>query len=250
MARRRPEYPSTLVRIGRKNGTKKLAMNASLFQPVVVLFAIAVSAVAGDLRGRVVLTGTPPPETKIDLSKFPELAAKYPSGLMTRRYQIGSDGGLQNVLVSIRGDFQGRMFEPPKSAAVFDHQDGVFAPYMMGIRTGQPLELRYPSGVVLRADAKINKGFAFISRETHVFAKPEVGVRLKCECHLWAFAYLGVFDHPFYAVTDHDGNYRIVGVPTGRYTLNAYHPKAGTFSTEVTVAEGELRVPDVTVKPR
>jgi hypothetical protein len=120
----------------------------------------------------------------------------------------------------------------------------------MGIRTRQPLELRYPNGAVLRADATLNKGFAFISREAHTFPKPEVGIRIRCDCHLWGFAYLGVFDHPFFAVTDQDGNYRIVGVPAGRYTVEAYHPKAGTFSTEVTVVDGELRVPDVIAKPR
>ncbi|MBI3878670.1 MAG: carboxypeptidase regulatory-like domain-containing protein [Verrucomicrobia bacterium] len=218
---------------------------------LVVVLSTALAARAGDVTGRVVLAGTPPPETKIDLADFPTLAKRHPNGLTTRRYQVSSEGGLQNVLVSIRGDFNGRTFEPPKAGVVFDHQEGWFAPYVMGIQAGQSLDLRHPSDdLYLQATAKTNKGFRYIGKGSHIFRMPETGIRLSCECHLWNFAFLSVFDHPFFAVTGRDGNYRISGVPAGTYALDVYHPKAGTFSAEVVVTDGEVRVPDVAVKPR
>jgi hypothetical protein len=39
------------------------------------------------------------------------------------------------------------------------------------------------------------------------------------------FAYVGVFDHPYFAVTGKDGSFTIKGVPPGKYVLEAYHVK-------------------------
>jgi hypothetical protein len=50
-------------------------------------------------------------------------------------------------------------------------------------------------------------------------------VRFKCDVHPWMFAYVGVVEHPFFAVTDKDGAFKISDVPNGKYTIEAYHPK-------------------------
>src|SRR3989442_13030813 len=57
------------------------------------------------------------------------------------------------------------------------------------------------------------------------FDKVEVPVRFMCNVHNWMFAYIGVFDHPFFAVTDKEGNFKISGLPNGKYTFEAYHVK-------------------------
>ncbi|HSH95765.1 MAG TPA: carboxypeptidase-like regulatory domain-containing protein, partial [Roseimicrobium sp.] len=215
-----------------------------------VLLCSVFSSLAGDINGRVLLVGTPPPETKINLDRHPELAEKYPGGLTTRRYQTGDGGGLQNVMVFLRGDFKGIQFDAPKADATITHQDGLFSPYVMGVRAGHKMALQHPEGSVISADAKVNVGFSKLGMSPHIFQKPEVGIRMKCSCHLWSYAYVSVFDHPFFAVTDKDGKYRITGVPPGRFTVEAYHPKAGSFTNEVTVAEGETMVADISVRPK
>jgi hypothetical protein len=70
----------------------------------------------------------------------------------------------------------------------------------------------------------------------------EVFVRFKCDVHPWMFAYVGVLPHPYHAVTDKDGNFKISGVPAGKYSLVAFHRKAhGTddkaIVKEITVAD-------------
>ena len=49
---------------------------------------------------------------------------------------------------------------------------------------------------------------------------------MKCDVHPWMFSYIGVVDHPYFAVTDKDGNFKISGVPDGKYNVVAYHLKA------------------------
>ena len=74
--------------------------------------------------------------------------------------------------------------------------------------------------------------------------EPEVLVKIKCDVHPWMFAYVGVQNHPFFAVTDKDGNFKIANVPAGKYTLTAYHLKAHGASPgvtqEITVADSPV----------
>ena len=40
-------------------------------------------------------------------------------------------------------------------------------------------------------------------------------VPFKCDVHGWMNAYVGVLDHPFFAVTDEDGKFELKGLPPG-----------------------------------
>ena len=52
-----------------------------------------------------------------------------------------------------------------------------------------------------------------------------------------------MFDHPFFAVSDKDGNFTISGdLPDGKYTVEANHIKAGVVSGEVEVKGGKATV--------
>jgi hypothetical protein len=204
-------------------------------QLILVMRLFLVPATAADLTGRVVLVGVPPPESRIDLGRFPALTQKHPDGLMTRRYQTDATGGLQGVLVYLKGDFKHADAKPPETPLVLDHQDGWFAPHVMGLRVGQELQLLYPKGAVIQADCKEQPGFMVAFHHARSFSKPEVGIRMKCHCHPFNYGYVGVFDHPYFAVTDTKGNYRITGVPTGRHIVEAWHPKAGTTSSAIAV---------------
>jgi len=75
-------------------------------------------------------------------------------------------------------------------------------------------------------------------------------VRFKCDVHPWMFAYVGVVEHPFFAVTDKDGNFKVSGVPNGNYTIEAYHPKthgANPGETQEITVNGDTKV-DFTIK--
>jgi hypothetical protein len=50
---------------------------------------------------------------------------------------------------------------------------------------------------------------------------------LECNIHGWMKGRLGVFNHPYYAITDEDGNFEIKLAPVGTYKLMVYHEEIG-----------------------
>jgi hypothetical protein len=53
------------------------------------------------------------------------------------------------------------------------------------------------------------------------------------------FAWVSVFDHPYFSVSGKDGKFVIKNVPPGKYTLVATHRKLGTQTQEIEVTDKE-----------
>jgi plastocyanin len=71
------------------------------------------------------------------------------------------------------------------------------------------------------------------------FDSPGV-VQLFCDIHSHMNAYILVFAHRFFAVTDDQGRYRIEGIPPGRIVVAAWYEGRVRETRVVNVPEGEL----------
>jgi plastocyanin len=156
----------------------------------------------------------------------------------TRHYVVGADKGLANVFVYIK---QGAQKTPATGEGPTLDQTGcMYEPYVMGVVTGQKFKIRNSDSLLHNVHATPKPGgnkefnFAQVSKgqvNEKAFEAPEVLVRMKCDVHPWMFAYVGVVDHPYFAVTDKDGNFTIKNVPPGKYTVEAIHQKSGPGKT-------------------
>jgi carboxypeptidase family protein len=59
--------------------------------------------------------------------------------------------------------------------------------------------------------------------------------------HGWMNAYVGVLDHPYFAVTAADGTFDLKSLPPGTYTIEAWHEKLGPMMQSVTVGQKETK---------
>ena len=79
------------------------------------------------------------------------------------------------------------------------------------------------------------------------FERPGI-VRVFCDIHSHMNAFILVFSHPFFAVTDADGRYHIDNVPPGSYSVIAWNEGVSSESRPAAVPDGGVAELDFTVK--
>lgn len=230
---------------------KKLVLSAAFG----LLGTATLFAAGAQVSGKVTLKGTPPPERTIALD--PLCGKLHSEKVTTHFYKVGQDGGLADVFVYIKEKPAGD-FAPPAKPAVLDQKGCLYHPYVSGLMVNQKLTIQNSDPLMhnVHATPKVtgNKEFNVGQpvkgmRYTAAFPKREVLLRFKCDVHPWMFAYIGVMDHPFFAVTDKNGNFKLPeGLPAGEYTLVAFHRKAGELTQKIKVADGDKKVVNFTMQ--
>ena len=77
-----------------------------------------------------------------------------------------------------------------------------------------------------------------------IFDRPEVAIRFQDNMHPWENAYVSVFSHPFFAVSNSSGSYKIEGLPPGTYSVVAWHETLGAKTGAAVVSPGDHRFID------
>lgn len=70
--------------------------------------------------------------------------------------------------------------------------------------------------------------------------------RIDCDTHAWMKAYIHVFDHSFYAISDLRGNAVIKDLPKGSYQLNIWHEVLGEKSIDINVTDQHIIEKNIT----
>ena len=213
----------------------------------------------GSIVGKAVLNGKAPAEISINLDAIPECKALHTTPLTTRYYIVDADGGLADVFIYVKDGLGNKKFPAPTTPIVLHQQGCLFAPYVLGVQVGQTLEIKNNDSFMHCVHGGSQDS---LNKELHTahpkqgmksevkFVEPEVFYRFKCEVYPWMLAYVGVMDHPFFAVTGADGSFKISGLPDGEYTLGAKHPKAGEQTMKVKISGGRESKMDFQFEPK
>jgi plastocyanin len=203
------------------------------------------AATAGSIAGAIKLEGTPPPNPSINMGSDPYCmklgAASTPTFVV-------SNGGLQNVFVYVKDGLGTLKFPVPATPVVLDQQGCSYMPRVVGIQVGQSLDIVNSDDTLHNVHAlpmvnrEFNRGQSLKGlKSTTVFTAPEVMVPFKCDVHRWMNAWVGVVEHPFYAVSGEGGAFELKGLPPGTYTIEAWHEKLGTQTQSVTIGAKESK---------
>ena len=217
-------------------------------------------ALAADITGTITLKGTPPKEKDItplmEDANCGKLHTKMPT---TRFYVVGEKGELADVVVSLQG-ISGKSTGASAPPVVLDQKGCEYVPSILAVQTDQKIQVKNSdpvlhnvhdvpdagSGNKERNDAQLPNGADL----TLTFDKPEEFLKFKCDVHPWMFAWVSVFDNPYYAVSAKDGTFTIANVPPGKYTLKAIHRKAGATTQEIEVKDGEPAKAELTLEAK
>ena len=222
-----------------------MKLNRSLFVMAASL-ATWQAASAADIVGKITLKGTPPPEKELPLDA--NCGKLHPASKPTTRFYItDGNGGLADTFIYLKEGLTGKTFEVPAESKFLDQKGCEYTPYVSGVQTKQKLAVKnsdellhnvHPTPAV-PGNKESNQAQLPKSKDLiYSYDNQEILLRIKCDVHPWMFAYVGVVDHPFYAVSAKDGTFKISNVPAGEYTLEAFHRKGGKVTQKVTVGAG------------
>jgi hypothetical protein len=212
-----------------------------------VLFAWAPARAEGwgTIKGKVVFAGNAPPNPEVNVTA--DKAHCTSKGPIYRNELVinKKNQGVRWVLVWLADpkDFKDVDKVPPihpdlkkvPPRVELDQPCCVFEPRVIGLREGT--ELVYKNSAPVPHNVKAEGGplgpsFNQLLPSGKELPVKDVKARLMpfsygCSIHPWMKGWVGVFKHPYYAVTDADGNFEIKNAPAGKWRLMVWQEKVG-----------------------
>ena len=223
------------------------------------VFVLAVScfvsqAFSGAVTGKISFKGAKPsvPAIKMNADKKC-LNLHGGKDVPSEQVVVNSNNTLRYVFVYVKSGLEGKKFPVPGSKVTIDQKGCMYTPHVFGMMAGQSLEIINDDPFMHNIHALPKNSSPFNigqpkkgMKNTKTFDKPEVMVKVKCDVHNWMSAYIGVLNHPFFAVSDDKGNFTIKDLPAGDYVLEAWQEKYGAQTMKVTVGASETKTADFT----
>ena len=212
----------------------------------------------GKISGVVKFEGDVPEKKKVEITKDQAVCGateKFDETLV-----VGEGMVLQNTIVYLMDISQGKDFDE-KAKLEIDQKNCRFNPHVQIVPVGEAL-------MILNNDKATHNVHIFGTRDNNTSfnrqqtknrkkmklagaKKPEGPVKVKCDIHGWMSAWVAYVPHPYFAVTNEKGEFKLEDVPPGTYKLGYWHEACGTNNkTPVTVtiaADGEVKQ-DFTLK--
>jgi plastocyanin len=199
------------------------------------------SAINGTIRGRVEL-----PSSSTRTERRPAVTQL---GGTRAEHQHPDAADRQVSVVYLERAPRGAFGERDERHVRLDQRNERFVPHVLAITVGSVVDFpnndrTYHNVFSLSEARSFDLGrYAAGNSKSVRFDRPGI-VRVFCDIHSHMNAFILVFAHRYFAVTDADGRYRIDNVPPGTYTVSMWNEAASVESRQVTMpdAGGELEI--------
>ncbi len=160
---------------------------------------------------------------------------------------VSQGGGIRNVIVALAN--VPRIPTPPPAHLVLDNRDCRFVPHVSVLTVGSTIEATNSDALLhtvhLYGAVRANIALPFKGLEVERMAARPGMIVVKCDVHGWMQAFIRVDNHPFHAVTDPDGHFRIPDIPAGTYDLEIWHERLGRQRKTIRVEASKTQHIDV-----
>jgi hypothetical protein len=211
---------------------------AQAAEPVLPSYHVVDVARGGAIVGRVTTSAEPPADSVVPVTIDQALCgAEQRIPLVERR-----GDRLANVVVWLADARRGKPL-PVERRFEITATGCTLEPRVQAAIAGGMLNVRSLDATTHRTRFARNDAVLDVVQETDwgqvvptekVLARPGL-VEARCTLHPWARAWIRVFDHPYFAVTNRDGTFTIDSVPPGTYHLVAWQARLGVKEQMVTV---------------
>jgi plastocyanin len=206
---------------------------------VATFSAVAIANVsAATIKGNVRYSGA-----RVEKKTFPVTIDQYLCGKEKEAGDLvlSTANGIRNVVVSLHGVPAGSKAPVNAAPAKMDQKQCVFVPRVVVVPVGGTVEFLNSDRLLhnVRGGGKENPPFNRAQPHARTiaigFKSPEV-LRVDCDLHSWMRGWIVVAEHPFYTVTNEEGEFVFENIPPGKYKLQAWQEILGRVDQEVAVA--------------
>ena len=184
----------------------------------------------GSLVGNVKYQGSVPGKKPLKMDADPVCGASHDEKVLSESFIVDEDMNLKNVIVWLKDvKYDGPALT---ETAVLDQKGCVYTPHVMAVMKNQPVLIKNSDATLhnIHSMAKVNKQFNFampkvVKEKETSFGEVEEPFYIKCDVHPWMKSWVLVQDHPYFAVTDGKGNFKIENIPPGTYEVIAWQEK-------------------------
>ena len=202
------------------------------------------------LQGKITFTGTVPEPKAFELRRYydREYCAVLSDGnghRLLKEVNVGSDGGLRDVVVVVEGIEKGKPFT--FTDAEVEASLCQFMPFVTVVSDKRRVTVvnRDPVSHDIQGYAYDQSGVDIVMHRPalHVSGTTDIVQLVKgrkvftmqCGMHPYMQNWGYAIDNPYYAVTGPNGSFTIGDLPEGIYHVKAWHPILGTQERDVTV---------------
>jgi hypothetical protein len=229
---------------------------------VVLVLASRPAGANGVIEGTIRLDGPAPVVAARPIAKDASVCGREAPA---ESVVVGKAGALANVVVSVT-DARFAGAPPATSGASVDQRGCRYLPHVQAVTVGSPLAVMNNDAILHNVHGSVaaaggsaltvfNVAMPIKGQQLPVtMGKPGL-VRLRCDAgHGWMSAWVYVFSHPYFAVTDDKGVFVIRDVPPGDHVLELWHEPPsgqgpGTRTTaKVKVVDGKRARLDLTLR--
>jgi len=182
----------------------------------------------GTIKGTVKWQGALPHLVASEINRDPQICD--PQGQKRRdleRLLVGSNSGVANTVVFLRNITRGKAMDLPASRRFLNQKTCRYEPHILLVPVQATLTVRNNDPLLhtvqMSGNADYNLPFVSVGQEISRPMIREGSVSLRCNVHVWMNDEMIVARHPYYTVTDPDGNFELTQVPPGEYEIVAWH---------------------------
>ena len=212
-----------------------------MFKVLILISSFSLSLFAGTIEGTVSYAGKNRAAKSLKMDSDPICGSSHKIAPVKEDFILNEENKFKNVIVWLKDvKFDGEL---NKDTGIIDQTGCIYTPHVNVFTAGQEVSIKNSDKTLhnVNSQSQVNPSFnsaqpAGVPDIKKTFSKAEEPFYVKCDVHPWMKAWIMVADHPYFAVTDENGNFKIENVPAGKYEIVFWQEKLSNLPKKKYVA--------------